>query len=137
MKPESVELHDLILWTAWKEMAVAFELSGADMHESFKEFLEEDYFRIVRETNDAGAAMEAEIAAATVPFQPMVDPASGVGTEEASSRRALLERASADDHDYAVKAVAEQYEQCLAKRTVKQFDMLPKVAPPKFAASIL
>ena len=110
MRPEYLELLDRNLWTAWKELAVAFEVSGADMHESFKEFLEEDYFRIVKETCDESARMEAEtVATATISFQPMVDLAFGVGSEEASSRRVLLQKASARDHEFAAEAVAAEH----------------------------
>ncbi|CAK0824248.1 unnamed protein product, partial [Prorocentrum cordatum] len=59
MRPELLELLDKNVWLAWDEMAEVVELSGAGAHDSFRELLEEDYFRIVRETCDAGAHQNA------------------------------------------------------------------------------
>ena len=74
MRPELLESLDSNLRSAWEEIAEVVELSDADEHESFREFLQEDYFRIVRKTCDAGAAMRAGMSTgASMLFQPMVD----------------------------------------------------------------
>ena len=73
MRPEFLESLDSNLWSAWEEIAEAVELSDADVHDSFRVFLEEDYFRIARETCDAGAAAGAEMRGGpSMLFQPMV-----------------------------------------------------------------
>ena len=112
-------------------------MNGEDMHESFIKFLQGDYFQLVQESSDAGAAFEAETAVMTQPpsFRPMVDPEYEVGKDEESVRRSLLRRASADDHDFAVKEVEKMYMEFLAKCTEKQRNILPRIATPKFAAS--
>ncbi|CAK0822213.1 unnamed protein product [Prorocentrum cordatum] len=90
-KPELLESLDKNLWSAWEEIAEVVELSGAGAHDSFREFLEEDYFRIVRETCDAGARQNAGTGlGATVAFRPMVDPGFGVSAGEADERKTLL-----------------------------------------------
>ena len=79
MRPEFLESLDSKLWKAWQEIAEVVELGDAGVHDSFRLFVEEDYFRIVLETCNAGAAAEVETrASATMSFQPMVDPAFGV-----------------------------------------------------------
>ena len=74
-------------------------------------------------------------AGATMTFQAMVDPAFGVTADEAEARQALLRRASANDHDFAVQGVAGHYSEYLVSRTLTQRKILPSQAPPKFAAS--
>ncbi|CAK0869153.1 unnamed protein product, partial [Prorocentrum cordatum] len=106
MRPELLESLDKNLWSAWEEIAEVVELSGAGAHDSFREFLEEDYFRIVRETCDAGARQNAGTGlGATVAFRPMVDPGFGVSADEADERKTLLLKASATDHTFAVQGV--------------------------------
>ena len=135
MRPEFLESLDSNLWSAWEEIAEAVELSDADVHDSFRVFLEEDYFRIARETCDAGAAAGAEMRGGpSMLFQPMVDPAFGVTAAEADARKALLRTASANDHDFAVQGVAGQYSEYLDSRMLAQRKILPSEAPPKFAA---
>ena len=73
MKPEYLELLDKALRKAWDEVAVAYDMNGEDTHESFNNFLQGDYFQLVQESSDAGAAFEAETAVTTQPpsFRPM------------------------------------------------------------------
>eukprot|EP00959_Pyramimonas_sp_CCMP1952_P436928 9148358-Pyramimonas_sp.AAC.1 len=112
MRPELLELLDKNLWSAWEEMAEVVELSGAGAHDSFREFLEEDYVRIARETCDAGADQNAGTGlGAPAAFRPLVDPGFGVSADEAEERKTLLMKASATDHTFAVTGVTEQYSQ--------------------------
>ncbi|CAK0903247.1 unnamed protein product, partial [Prorocentrum cordatum] len=132
---KKLESLDKNLWSAWEEIAEVVELSGADAHDSFREFSEEDYFRIVRETCDAGARQNAGTGlGATVAFRPMVNPGFGVSAGEADERKTFLLKASATDHTFAVQGVTEQYSEHVQSRTAKQRRMLPSEPPEKFAA---
>ena len=136
LRPAHLESLDINLWSAWDEIAETVKLCDADVYDAFRLFLEEDYFRIVRQTCDAGVSAGAKMPAdAIMPFQPLVDPAFGVTSAEADARKALLGRASAIDHEFAVQGVAGQYIDFLNSRTPTQKKILPSEAPPKFAAS--
>ena len=113
------------LWAAWEKTAEAVILSDANMYDSFKVFLEEEYFRIVHKTSNEGMP----------PFQPMVDPVFEVTSEEADVRKELLRRTAKIDHACAVLDVAKQYSAYLETRTSMQRKILPSEAPPRFAAS--
>ena len=71
----------------------------------------------------------------TMSFEPMVEPSFEVTTHEANARRALLCRASQEDHDWAVQRVTEAYQQHLQTRTARQKRLCPSQAPPKFVAA--
>ena len=126
MKPSLLKTLDKHLWAAWEPIATAVEISEADMHKSFRIFLDEEYFNIMCQTC-------ASSTIATLPFEPLVEPEIGATPTEADLRRGILERATSQDHEFAAADV-EKYTEFLATCSSTARQMYPEVAPQKYAA---
>ena len=85
MKLELLESLNTSLWNMWDKVAAVVDLTDGDKDDSFRLFIEDEYFRIVQETCNAAATADATTKCASTrrEFQPMVEPAFGVSENEA------------------------------------------------------
>ena len=136
MRVEFLPTLDQKLWSAWAEVKEVVELTGGNMLESFSVFLEEDYYRIMRETCEASSAVgQGSRGSSDLPFTPFVRPTFEASAAEAEQRKKLLRKASSIDHDIAVQVVIEEYKKFKDSVGETQREVMPLQAPPRYAAS--
>ena len=78
VKPAHIPVFDQALWDAWKSNEADMEMLGLDKYEAFRNFLEEDYFRLLRETCETNTNENTT----DPPFHPLVDAAFEAKPEE-------------------------------------------------------
>ena len=105
VKPAHISVFDQALWDAWKSNEADMEMLELDKYEAFRNFLEEDYFRILRETCETYTNENTT----DPPFHPLVDAAFEAKPEEEERRKDCLSKASLADHEYAVKGTKRKY----------------------------
>ena len=135
MKPQFLPALDKELWAEWEKMAAVIDLGDMDWYDSFRFFLDEDYFQVVRKTCEA-ERLVAERKSDVMPmlFKPMVDPTFGASPTEAEERKVLLKKASPEDHTFAEQEVSTMYEEMLKSGPSAMKKMLKsKKVPPGFA----
>ena len=130
MKPHLLQALDKELWAEWETMKKVLDLADMDLHDNFREFLEDDYFRILRQTCEKN---RSEVT--TLLFEPRVDPAFEASPTEANERKALLQKASIQDHLFAVQVVDTEYAKALECSPSAAKKRASPQAPSKFAAS--
>eukprot|EP00959_Pyramimonas_sp_CCMP1952_P403743 8460514-Pyramimonas_sp.AAC.1 len=110
MEPRDLFAFNKNLWEAWGDVAEVVEMTGADAPTAFKQFLDDDYFRIMSSTcDDRTLASGGSHSRSAQPFQPMVEPGFQADPTEARAREELVMSASPDVHAKAVQAVNDEY----------------------------
>ena len=135
MKPQFLQALDKRLWAEWEKVAEVVDLGDVGLHDSFRVFLEEDYFQLVRKTCEAETPVAEKMSElTTMLFEPMVDPAFEASPTEVNERKSLLRKASTEDHAFAVQVVTTQYAEFLESRPSALKKILTTQATPRFAA---
>ena len=135
MNSHLIEVFDKALWDEWQDVKQVSTTTGEDIRTLFSNFLNQDYFSVLRQTCDSQKSSNMRsVDAQTLRFQPMVAPDFDVSADQASVRQALLTAASVEDHNYAVAAVTSAYNKHVETCSASQKKFLPREATPKFAS---
>ena len=130
MKPAYLTQFDKALWSAWALISPEIEKMGLDKYTTFREFLDDDYFRVMHES--CSTCAEGDLP--PLAFEPLVDPSFGASADELVLRKTWISKAAKVDHEKASEGVNREYAAYLktVSRTARK--RLPAKAPAKFAA---